>query len=124
MALNRQKVFDTAFIGAKEQGFGHSLGPANDGTCAYRGKNGRKCLIGHLIPDDRYTMNLESDGPIDLAVKGIFGTGYGEVSAEPKEKEEDAGFLRALQMVHDYSTFDMKKDLKEFAEKWNLTIPE
>ena len=37
-----------------------------DGTCFYRGDGGRKCAIGHLIPDEKYTPEMEYNGIGDI----------------------------------------------------------
>lgn len=44
----KQTIFDAALSGVRAQG-----GPSvlNNG-CAYRGENGRKCGVGHLLRDD------------------------------------------------------------------------
>lgn len=66
--------------------------------CRYRGDNGTKCAVGHLIPDDKYSPSFEGhpcvDGPVaDLLVS----LGY------------DPDFCDELRNVHDNSP----------AERWS-----
>ena len=37
--------------------------------CAYRGKNGTKCAIGHLIPDENYKADMEGESAVTLLAK-------------------------------------------------------
>ena len=45
-----------------------SLTTDKDGgvICAYRGDEGRKCAVGHLIPDDRYVPEMEAKSVSNL----------------------------------------------------------
>ena len=45
----------------KEQGT-MSVAP-DSGDCKYRGPNGNKCALGHLIPDEDYHPDMESYSP-------------------------------------------------------------
>ena len=53
-----QEIFDVSTKALIEQGF-PSYDPDYGGTCYYRGPNGTKCAIGHLIPDDKYDPDFE-----------------------------------------------------------------
>jgi len=53
----RQWFFDTAVRGLASQSFERSVG--DGGRCSYRGKNGRKCAVGYLIPDREYHREME-----------------------------------------------------------------
>jgi hypothetical protein len=85
------------------QGVRSIFGTASDrpgNGCAYRGKGGCKCAVGHLIPDDRYTRFMEGLGlhnlmpyiTEDLKDKNI-------QVAEDYDKR--VNFLGALQNAHD-----------------------
>jgi hypothetical protein len=53
-----QALFDISINGVIEQG-GRSVN--NQGSCVYREPySKRKCAVGHLIPDDEYTPNIEN----------------------------------------------------------------
>ena len=47
--MTPQEMFDKAYLGVIAQG---CKSEKTNGECAYRGQNGSKCGIGHLIPDD------------------------------------------------------------------------
>lgn len=40
-----------------------------NGMCAYRGKNGTKCAVGLLIPDEEYDKSIESNSIRDLIIQ-------------------------------------------------------
>ncbi|MGG7519432.1 hypothetical protein ACQ3G6_16250, partial [Allorhizobium undicola] len=52
----RQEIFDVVYRGLQEQGFRRS---ENNYRCAYRSSEGLKCAVGQLIPDERYSADLE-----------------------------------------------------------------
>lgn len=110
MTRTRQEIFDLAWNGLKAQGFERST--SWTGRCAYRGDGGRKCAIGHSIPDEAYDPELE--GPIEHPVL---------VAANISRSDLD--FCRALQRKHDYadSPRDMAETLAQFAHDNSLTIP-
>ena len=70
---------------------------SDGGECAYRGCNGLRCTLGHMIDDNHYTSDLEStaiDNP--LVVMAIINS-VGIDSLSKKKKE----LLLKLQAVHD-----------------------
>ncbi len=91
--LNRQEVFNKVVRGLHLQG-GPSIG---DGGCLYRGPNGRKCGIGHLITDEHYDRNIEGN----MAASGDVINCVRKSLNALIETEEDFSFLVALQKVHD-----------------------
>lgn len=54
--MKMQEAFDRSIEGIVSQGFEQSC---FDFDCAYRGKHGRKCAIGWLIPDEEYSPSIE-----------------------------------------------------------------
>jgi len=56
--MSVQKLFEDAIIPVIEQG-GPSYFRVFINSCRYRGPNGRKCAIGHLIPDELYNEKIE-----------------------------------------------------------------
>ena len=92
----RQDVFDYIVFALIQQGK-PSLRP---GGCAYRGKDGCRCAVGHLIADADYrprfegknTMNILADIPSleDWVTRG----------------EERAELLIEIQGAHDFATAD------------------
>jgi hypothetical protein len=115
----RQEIFDTAYKGLAAQGFVRSQD--SGGNCMYRGGGGRKCAIGHLIPDEKYRHELEDLTPSSESVR----TAAGLIKA-------DEQFAYNLQVAHDSdyggdasdTPADMKDRLAEFAEQYGLTIPQ
>lgn len=62
----------------------------NGRQCAYRGEDGRKCAIGCLIPDERYSLDLESWSSYETAVRAAAGITYAQLD-----------LASALQELHD-----------------------
>lgn len=109
-----QAAFDVAYRGLRAQGFERAL--RADGTlCAYRGIDGKKCAVGHLIPDEHYHIYLEG-----AEVSGLGGESKG------LWPEHLISALQDLQSVHDsgLSPSRMKQNFARFAREYNLTIPE
>lgn len=85
---SRQEAFDIAVRAVLQQGKPSMNGPT---SCCYRGPDGTKCAIGHLIADKDYHRDWDRKArsanhkPICMAA-GLPG---------------DATFLLALQRCHD-----------------------
>jgi len=43
------------------------------GSCVYRCRNGLKCVVGHMIPDDKYKESFECIEVMDLHLYDVFG---------------------------------------------------
>jgi hypothetical protein len=132
--MNKQEIFNQVYLGLKSQGFKRSTAFADEhvGTCRYRGYDGRKCAIGHLISDEEYSIDLEGSGiyyllkhtftdisppfPV-LKMKSFFER------LEINNCTDHIDFLRSLQRVHDEFE-DMQAGLKSIAATHGLTIPE
>ncbi len=110
MTRTRQEIFDLAWNGLKAQGFERARHKI--GGCAYRDEAGRRCAIGHCIPDDAYEDELE--GPIGR-----------DVLDAANISQADLEFCRNLQRRHDYADGpkDMADGLIQFARDNALTIP-
>lgn len=108
--MNKQEIFDKVYKAILAQGQ-KSLRtfPDRDPSCAYRDPQGRKCAIGHLIPDELYQKEME-----DMTI-------YGVLQEFPELKEfldvqcdEDRKFLFLLQYCHDRpSDENFIEDFKE-----------
>jgi len=118
-----QVLFDKACAGVIAQG-AQSLMPGDNFTCAYRGTDGKKCAVGHLLSDEQIAMYgiKEMDNPekfvtelVRLLVPGI-QTGMA------------VEFLSDLQDAHDNShhysgsafVSDFRYRANLIAQKWNL----
>lgn len=117
--MNEQELFNKAYIGLDGQGFKRSF-DIDKGRCMYRGPDGRKCAIGHAIPDELYDPIME---------EGMPGSGFGILLGlmgfavfGDFERHE---FANNLQSAHDCADCpeDMKHRLQNFAKNYGLTIP-
>jgi hypothetical protein len=100
-----------------------SVGSDNGNGCAYRGHDDAKCAIGHLIPDEDYSSEMENKGVGRLLdyLQSIDYIG----TQRPYIKEY---FLSRLQGVHDmavqFSTVGGNKSYLELLEAYleNLAV--
>lgn len=100
--MNKQEIFDKVYAHAQTM----TAAAAENGKCRYRSANG-PCLIGHLIPDELYTPDLDdlptmasSPRIIELLVKA----GYPEDVVR-------SDLLFDIQRVHDGLYIDDRHDL-------------
>lgn len=118
--LQRQIVFDIAAEALLKQG--KKSCDVDGDLCLYRGPNGVRCAIGHLIPDAQYSPMMEGEPVRSLPVIEI--TNKGSVI-----KLDDLDFLARLQNdIHDRvdeCSFvgDLKEAVSKFAETHCLDIP-
>lgn len=95
--MNRQELFNRAFEHAKTMNSpSYFLEDDCNPTCAYRGYNGNKCLIGAVLPDNLYCPAMESSIIADILVQYPEVDDYFQV-----QNEDDVEFLSSLQMCHD-----------------------
>lgn len=88
---NKQQIFDFVFEKINEQGRTSSN---EDGGCEYRGSDGRKCAIGHLMRDDEYHDYYEGIGI-------CYDNFQNPVARWAGDKGFDLEFLSSLQDAHD-----------------------
>ena len=69
-----------------------------DEYCAYRGKNGRMCAVGCLIPDDLYDPSIEGEVVYHSGIVGLLLDRIGV----------DVNFARRMQLAHDRDYFGPK----------------
>lgn len=127
--MTPQEIFNKAYIGVVRQG---KASTKVDGRCAYRGKNGTACGIGHLI-DDKTAG--EWDKMADSSIAGII-EGSDDRESLPAWVPDNADLLVDIQRAHDdskdYSDADEPEltfveffieDMVTIAAKYNLEIP-
>lgn len=112
-----QEAFDVAFRGVISQG-----APSMDGMgcCLYRGPNGTKCGVGHLLPDSAPSSILNGMYEID--------DNYSPAAAKARAYLSGLGrdFLFDLQEAHDNASKDedfienFKINMKALARKYCL----
>lgn len=101
MSKELQKLFDRAVGGILKQGKASIIIDDNDRPhCMYRGDNGTKCAIGHLIPDSKYDEKMENLGFEQLLNRDVFPYKYGR---------KYQNFLADLQTLHDNNSWDIVK---------------
>lgn len=101
---SRQEIYDTVKKHLLSQG---AKSIDSNGIASLRGNDGRKCAVGCLIPDDKYTENMEGD--IYGSLKEV--TGF-----------NDELFIAKLVVVHDYKPISTWGDeLMRVAKEHGLT---
>lgn len=96
-------------------------------TCMYRTENGNRCLIGLFIPDAKYTPEMENTKVVDLCTTNKYMSIFFDIGLFDGT-DARLHFLGDLQDCHDsgrvFTIEQMIGKLREFAEIYNLTIPE
>lgn len=112
-----QQAFDKAYLGLKAQGFERSH---KNEACLYRGPDGKKCALGHVIPDEHYLPEMEHDSAFAVVEQ------YPEVVPVGLRGDWGKRALHRLQRCHDQALDpeDMQRRLVHYAEDWGLTVPE
>lgn len=114
VVVNNQEAFDKAYAGLSAQGFAQSsLGD----RCKYRGPDGRRCAVGHLIPDDEYREEF------DRPFSGLLL--YGVRRQCPSLSGVSLRRLIELRRAHDRTRGpdDMRERLLRVAKMFQLTPP-
>jgi len=108
----RQEIFEIGARHLLNQGErSERLGKTGDMFCSYRGDEGRKCVIGALIPDDKYDPNMEERGVYSLLID----------FPECLDVVDDEFFLTSLQQIHDRNLpISWKEKLYNLGKEWNL----
>lgn len=110
--MNNQEAFNISVPALLKQ----NCKSISRGMCKYRGNDGTRCAIGHLIPDSIYDKEMEGKRIPTLysfpAIKELF-------------KDCDHVFLYELQDVHDENEPQIwQNEFNILAKKHNLTMPE
>lgn len=115
--MTKQEVFDKAVGGLLTQGC-QSLKGGNKNECMYRGDNGTKCAVGHLIDDDNYRPNVEGHNIYAKEVQVALLASRVDIT-----DDEIFELLQSLQRIHDESSLDLWRErLEEIADYNNLTF--
>ncbi len=114
--MTSQEIFDTSVTALLKQGR-RSVKPS--GYCMFRGPNGTKCAVGHLIPDDDYDPRMDQT----LGEDGL-GNSY-TLELVAQKLETGQSFLFGLQRCHDKSSdtnfdSDFRHLARAFAEDHEL----
>jgi hypothetical protein len=124
MNFDRQEAFNKALFGVRAQGGPSMREQPGDGypQCAYRGPDGCKCGVGHLIPDEKYEDRFEGKPAWEGAIMEAVGL----------HSTDDPAFLQALQKAHDEAALGMRKNfisnfnagMVKVADKYGLEYTE
>ncbi len=119
--MNKQEIYNKVKAALLEQGCQSidDSGESDTGTCMYRGSDGKKCGIGHLILDEHYSPELEGKGCHTMdVIAALRASGI-----DPKD-HTDTDFLIRLQGAHDYVDTDFVPEFTErmarVAKEYNL----
>jgi hypothetical protein len=103
--MTNQDLLDTVVNALLKQGCVSVASSSSSANCLYRGLNGTKCAIGHLIPDELYTEDLEFGG-----IRSLFHSRtHLKVLQEAGIAHLSLDFLSLLQAAHDTDMRDGKE---------------
>lgn len=112
--MTAQEIFDTVVTRLRAQG-----AQAWDlGVCKYRAPDGRKCAVGHLIPDCIYDRRME-----DMFVGSVldqFPAVRPYLLATDLSEERGEALVKALQFAHDWGDNINRPDSDETWLAWFL----
>ncbi len=123
--MTKQEIFNIVSKHLLEQG---SKSVSNFDSdvyrCMYRSKDGKKCAIGALIPDQLYDRSLEgltvSDFFCDVNGPLIRDIGYIIRPTDIQSDEDALQYLGDLQNVHDLCPEGFLSNLLDFSKKYDL----
>lgn len=117
-----QQIFDQAYNGVVAQG-----GQSSDtvGRCMYRGPEGRKCAVGHLLPDELYRPNMEGT-TVDYGAT-VLKASLRQVGIDLDDKPTKLLVIR-MQAIHDDTSEgnfleEFKQAMQALATENNLKVP-
>jgi hypothetical protein len=88
--MGLQATFDKVVAHLRQQ---RARATGSYGLCVYRAANGRKCAVGRLIPDHKYSQSLEGQSlEVEFAI---------DLKAILEEGGHDLTLVRQLQAIHD-----------------------
>ena len=97
--------------------------------CRYQGAMGDKCAVGHCIPDDMYSPNLEGATVFrpKIWAATIPFTGWDDVQNDGylfvNSKDERVRFMGDMQYIHDQcNVWDWPDHFERIASEYNLTF--
>ena len=120
--MTPQEMFNKAYLGVIQQGQ-KSVKNKGHSVCAYRGLNGIKCGIGHLIPDDLAKAWDQSSNSAILLIQAT------KEHPIPDFIQQNKLLASAIQAAHDNSAMidfieDFKDRMAAVAKDFKLTIPQ
>ncbi len=113
--LTIHEIANKVVLGLAGQGWRRSIRNEAFGSlprCAYRGAEGMKCAVGHVIPDDVYTQSMETAKLWDV-IRTLDARGVLPFLADVRD------LLSDLQFDHDLGE-NMREDVKKTLRMHNL----
>lgn len=121
--MTPQEIFDTVAVALVKQGRPSIKAKRTwSHSCAYRGDDGAKCAVGHLIPDEHYTPEIEGSG---------VSCPYMQPVLEALGLSAHRPLLSAMQGAHDATAnmcvddkvwlVEWAKDMRQVAQQHNLS---
>jgi hypothetical protein len=101
--MTKQEYYDLLVKTSLEGGF-----PARESWhtgCKYRTTDGKKCAVGLLIPDEKYSYDVERQGTV-IGLSAVYPDLVNSILPENMIWEH----LREIQKVHDYHIDKCSKD--------------
>lgn len=90
----------------------------NDVVCAYRGANGNKCFVGHMIKDEFYSKDLEDRNIYSVEVKNSIKKSHPDILFADMELQ----LLSEFQNIHDgYDVRNWEKAFGDYIEYFRST---
>lgn len=111
--MMRDRVFNScmeAVLKVIEQG-GASI--AENSTCLYRGSEGKRCVVGWMIPDEHYDASMEGKSAGQPVIRNVLGL----------EGESEIRFAGTLQRAHDKAGIEVLRGHGlDFVEEFKANI--
>lgn len=111
--MNDQEAF-TIMVNHLRQQKARSVHPSSERECAFRGRDGMKCAVGALIPDDAYDLDMEGRSLISLL----------EWEGMAFLRSVNPNLLCYMMSLHDHRSIDSwEYHFSMVAKKFSLTVP-
>lgn len=89
-------------------------------NCMYRGDNGNKCAVGHLIPDHMYSRDMDTGMSVSTLLSN-FPELQDYLLADDLPYEGSVNFLADMQCTHDQAPVYMwPQRFQDIADRFGL----
>lgn len=129
--MNPQEIFNKVWEHAQKKEIARDA----EGNCSYRTDDGKRCFIGCLIPDDKYTPVIENITPSNIVPTDTDDKDIDVVRRRNKFRQilndigietdpRTLGLLQYLQRAHDGNEpHAWNRVLTDIAKTYELTVP-